>query len=232
MPHPTFEQALKALSQGDRDSAFKLMRQSIIADATYPPAWFWLSRLVDDEERRKECLERAISLDPNYREARDELESIRLKSLVSTFKAPVFDNTQREPLRLGEALRAKHLISEMQLQEALREQHAELNRGKKTMLGVVLLRRKMVSPLALAAVLVEQQQARRNPDRLGEYLVSRGLITPERLQQAIAEHALASIYEKPVRLGELLVQRGYIRREDLDRALEEQRQDAYNRYYY
>jgi hypothetical protein len=58
------------------------------------------------------------------------------------------------------------------------------------------------------------------------------MISAERLQHAIAEQALSAIYEKPIRLGELLVQRGYILQEDLDRALEEQRQDAYNKYYY
>lgn len=232
MSNAAFDQALQAIAQGDRPVAYRLMREVLIANSRYAPAWFWMSRLVDDDSQRRECLERAISIDPNYREAQEELEAIRLRDLVSTFRSPVFEQQQREPVRLGQALVTKGLLSEAQLQDALREQHADLNQGKKTMLGMVLLRRKMVTPMALAGVLVEQQQARRHPDRLGEYLLSQGLITPERLQQAIAEHLLASVYEKSPRFGELLVQRGYIRREDLDRALEEQRQDAYNRYYY
>jgi hypothetical protein len=232
MPHQSFDQALQALAQGDRATAFRLMRHAILNDSRHAPAWLWMSRLVDDETQKRECLDRALAIDPNYREAREELEALRLRDLVSTFKAPVFEEKRIEPPRLGQALVTKRLITEAQLQDALREQHAEHNRGRRTMLGMVLLRRKLISPLALAAVLVEQQQSRSNPDRLGEYLMSRGLISPERLQQAIAEHALACVYEKPIKLGELLVHRGYIRREDLDRALDEQRQDAYNRYYY
>lgn len=232
MAYSLFQQAQQAFARGDRDAAFKLARQAILQDSKHAPAWLLMSRVVDDEAQKRECLERALALDPNYREARDELDSMRLRELVAGFRSPAFQEPKREPIRLGQALVAKGLISEQQLQDALREQHNDHNRGHKTMLGLILLRRKFVSPLAMAAVLVEQQQARSLPDRLGEYLLSHGLLTPERLQQAIAEHALASVYEKPIRLGELLVQRGYIRREELDRALEEQRQDAYNKYYY
>jgi hypothetical protein len=233
MAHTLFEQAQQAFAHGERAVAFKLARQAILHDSKYAPAWLLMSRVVNDETQKRECLERALTLDPHSLEARHELDSMRLRELVAGFRAPAFQEPKREPLRLGQALIAKALITEQQLQDALREQHNDQNRGHKTMLGLILLRRKYVSPLALAAVLVEQQQANTSiPDRLGEYLLSEGLLTPERLQQAIAEHALASVYEKPIRLGELLVQRGYIRREDLDRALEEQRQDAYNKYYY
>jgi hypothetical protein len=231
MANTTFEQALQALAEGDRATAFRLMRQVIMSDSRHAPAWYWMSRMVEDEKQQRECLERALAIDPNYREAREAIESFRLRNLVSTFHAPVFEE-RREPTRLGQALVEKGLISDRQLQDALKEQHNDQNRGKKTMLGLVLLKRKLVSPLALAGVLVEQQQARNQPDRLGEYLLINKIITPERLQQAIAEHALVCVYEKPEKFGELLVKRGYIRREDLDRALEEQRQDAYNKYYY
>ncbi|GAB4112687.1 MAG: hypothetical protein Fur005_22470 [Roseiflexaceae bacterium] len=232
MPKALFDQALQALHQGDRATAFQLLRQVILADSRYAPAWYWLSTLVDDDTQKRECLERALAVDPNYREAKDALEALKLRDVIASFRSPVFEERRREPARLGQALVQKGLITDAQLQEALREQHQEQNRGKKTMLGMVLLRRKVISPLALASILVDQQEQRSEPDRLGDYLLTRGLISRERLEQALAEHALTNIYEKPIRFGELLVQRKYIRREDLDKALEEQRQDAYNKYYY
>jgi hypothetical protein len=232
MADSIYDAALQALAQGDRATAFQLMRKFLMTNSQNASAWFWLSRMVDSEEQQRECIERAIKIDPTHRDALNALEGLRLRALVSGFHAPVFEEKRIEPPKLGQALLAKKLISDPQLQEALREQINDRNRGKKTMLGLILIKRKLISPLALASVLVEQQQSRGNPDRLGDYLLAKKIITSERLQQAIAEHALACVYEKPIQLGELLVKRGYIRREDLNRALEEQRQDAYNRYYY
>jgi hypothetical protein len=226
------DQARQAFARGEREKAFQLTRHALLQDSKSAPTWILMSRLVEDATQRRECLDRALAIDPECREARDAIDAMRVQELVSGFRAPVFADQKREPLRLGQALVAAGLISEQQLLDALREQHNDRNRGKKTMLGTILLRRKVVSPLALAAVLIEQQQSRSTPDRLGEYLLSHGMISAERLQHAIAEQALSAIYEKPIRLGELLVQRGYILQEDLDRALEEQRQDAYNKYYY
>ncbi|GAB4112683.1 MAG: hypothetical protein Fur005_22490 [Roseiflexaceae bacterium] len=232
MMKATFNKALQAFHHGDRDMAFRLLRQVILDDSRYAPAWYWLSRLVEDENRKRECLEYAIAIDSEYREAQEALESIKLHRVVSGFRAPVFQEYRREPLRLGQALIQRGLLSPIQLQEALREQHQEHNRGKKVMLGMILLRRKMVAPLALASVLVDQQLQRTEPDRLGDYLLANQMISRESLELAIAEHALTCVYEKPIRFGELLVQSGYISQEDLDHALEEQRRDAFNKYYY
>jgi hypothetical protein len=232
MQERLFDQAMQALAQGDRTATFQLLRQVIMKNNKHAHAWYWMSRLVETEAQVRECLERALAIDPNYREAQEALEELRLRDLVQTFRAPVFEEQRREPPKLGQSLLQKKLITDAQLQEALREQINERNRGKQTMLGLILLRRKMISPLALAAILVEQQEQRGAAEKLGDYLLMKGYITRDRLEQAIAEHALMSIYEKPIRFGEMLVKRGYIRDVDLDRALDEQRQDAYNKYYY
>jgi hypothetical protein len=232
MSNSIYESSLQALANGDRATAFQLMRKYLMTNSRDASAWFWMSRMVDNEEQQRECLDRAIKIDPNHRDALNALEEIRLRALVAGFHAPVFEEKRIEPPKLGQALMAKKLISDAQLQEALREQLLDRNRGIRTMLGMILIKRKMISPLALAGVLVEQQQSRGSSDRLGDYLLLNKIITPERLQQAIAEHALACVYEKPIQLGELLVKHGYIRRDELNKALEEQRQDAYNRYYY
>ena len=232
MSDPIFDASLQAFARGDRATAFQLMRKVVVSNSRNATAWLWLSRMVETEDQQLECLERVIAIDPQHREALSVLEDIRLRKLVAGFHAPVFEAQRIEPPKLGQALLAKGLLKDAQLQEALREQINDRNRGKKTMLGMILIKRKMLSPLALAGVLVEQQQSRGNPDRLGDYLLIHKILTPERLQHAIAEHALACVYEKPIQLGELLVKRGYIRREELTHALEEQRQDAYNRYYY
>src|SRR5262249_33149518 len=59
-----FEQAVRTVQRGDRENGYRLLRQVLLADPSYAPAWYWMSRLVDDLGRKRECLERALALDP------------------------------------------------------------------------------------------------------------------------------------------------------------------------
>src|SRR4051812_44853402 len=76
---PKFQEAVLAARRGDRETARRLMRQAIIDDPTYPPAWLWMGGLVDDLAQRRDCLERALSLDPHLTAAREGLEILRLQ---------------------------------------------------------------------------------------------------------------------------------------------------------
>src|SRR5262245_8882883 len=71
-----FEQAVLSVQRGDRVSGYQMLRQVLLADPSYAPAWFWMSRLVE-AGRARECLERALALDPNLKAARDALATLR-----------------------------------------------------------------------------------------------------------------------------------------------------------
>ncbi len=43
-----FEQAVRTAQHGDMVNGYRLMRRVLLADPHYAPAWFWMSRLVDD----------------------------------------------------------------------------------------------------------------------------------------------------------------------------------------
>ena len=42
----------------------------VLEDPTYVPAWLRMAGLVDDMDQQRECLERALTLDPNCAPAR------------------------------------------------------------------------------------------------------------------------------------------------------------------
>jgi len=72
------EKGIAALEAGQREEARRLLARAVRAEPGNAAAWLWLSRCLDDEGRRQECLERASRLDsesripnhtshPNYR---------------------------------------------------------------------------------------------------------------------------------------------------------------------
>jgi signal transduction histidine kinase len=58
--------------------------------------------------------------------------------------------------------------------------------------------------------------------RLGEYLLEKGVLTPEKLQTALEAQKQALAEGKPRLLGQTLLQLGYVERETLDQAITEQ----------
>jgi hypothetical protein len=225
-----FEQAMLNVQRGDRASAYRLLRQVLLADPRYAPAWFWMSRLIDDPGRKRECLERALALDPSLKPARDALAGLRAQKQGSIQPRAV--EPGRAPQRLGAYLVERGLINQQQLELALVEQRAGRTWGKRAPLGDILISRGYLTPQALARSLLLQQRDRlqargARPERLGEYLVLGKLVTPEQLEAALAEQARLRQRGQFLILGELLVRRGFLKPDTLERVLARQRQDAY-----
>ena len=225
----SFEQAVLTARRGDRVSAYRLLRQVLLADPSYAPAWFWMSRLVDDTGRKRECLERALALDPRLKPARDALASLRTQEHdVQPYAA----EPGHAPQRLGAYLVGRGLINQQQLELALVEQRAGRTWGKRAPLGDILIGRGYLTPQALARALLLQQRDRlqargARPERLGEYLVLGKLVTPEQLEATLAEQARLRQRKQFFVLGELLIRRGFLKPDTLERVLARQRQDAY-----
>jgi hypothetical protein len=231
-----FQEAIQAAKRGDRPTAYRLMRQTLIENPSYAPAWFWMSRLVDDAAQQRECLERALALDATYTPARDELENMRLREVLATARSIVVAERTQEPRKIGDYLVEQGMITAAQLKEALAEQQANRNKGQRLPLGDILLRHGWLSPPALATALVKQQQDNLNPqvgqapERLGEYLVSEGVLTPAELAAALSQQAQLRQQGKHVVLGEILIRGRYLKPETLARVLELQRQDFFGRF--
>lgn len=133
---------------------------------------------------------------------------------------------------LGEILAAEGLLTERELEAALREQ-----RRSGRLLGQILVESGYVSSFTLARALTAQHGVELEPTgstassaeapvevtfaswkALGTLLVERGLVTDEQLESALAEQE-----RRPERrLGEILVARGYLTGAALAQALAQQ----------
>ncbi|UCC63030.1 MAG: efflux RND transporter periplasmic adaptor subunit [Anaerolineae bacterium] len=71
------ERGIAALKAGRREEARRSIARAVSADPKDATAWLWLSRCVHDEAQRRECLERALRLDPTGEAARRMAEDER-----------------------------------------------------------------------------------------------------------------------------------------------------------
>ncbi len=67
------EKGIAALEAGRREAARQLLAQAVCADPGNATAWLWLSRCLDDEAQRRECLERVLRLEPANEAVREAL---------------------------------------------------------------------------------------------------------------------------------------------------------------
>ena len=227
--------AAQAFYRGDRAAAYQLVRTALLSDSTSIEAWLWLSKLVDDPPRQRECFERVLMLDPQNSVARDQLERLRLRQLLATVHAPVIHDRYAGPRQIGAYLVDRMLITENQLQDALAEQRSLRRRGVFVQLGDILLQNDLLSPGTLAHALVKQfdEMAARaysaTPRFLGEYLIVEGLITPLQLQTALEDQMRLRLTGKPVAIGTLLLRNKCIDSAALQKVLEQQRSEFHSR---
>ena len=122
---------------------------------------------------------------------------------------------------LGELLVERGALDRYELDHWLKEQ-----RLSGLLLGELLVRHRVVSPMEVAAALAVQRGAdtivngieNGHHQQLGRILVERDLLTESGLQRVLLEQQRTGIT-----LGEALVRRGYVSQEQIDELLAEQR---------
>lgn len=67
-------QAVLSARAGDRDQARQLLARLLMDQPNHELAWLWLSDLVDSDQHRRYCLERALAINPGNTAARRRLE--------------------------------------------------------------------------------------------------------------------------------------------------------------
>jgi Protein of unknown function (DUF1189) len=70
-------QAREAIQRGDRAAARALLSEEIRVHPGSEIAWLWLSAVVDDPERERQCLERVLAINPGNTVAQEHLQRIR-----------------------------------------------------------------------------------------------------------------------------------------------------------
>jgi tetratricopeptide (TPR) repeat protein len=238
MEHTTLQAGIEAAQLGDLEGAYRLIRQAILEDSQYAPAWYYMSFLVPNLDRQRDYLEWALRLDPNYTEAKEALEQLHIRQLLASARSIVGP----EYRKIGDYLVDLGLISAAQRDQALAELHKEqakeqrraVDESQTKRFGDILLQHRWLTPQQLATALVQQQQERsrsgQRPERLGEYLMVGELVTGDQLGIALAEQARLRMHAKHTRLGELLVRSGSLVPSTLAHVLDQQQQDFASRY--
>lgn len=94
--HPFVESAIEAINQGDKKKALGLLKQVLTANPNDVDAWLVLATVIDNPERKRQCLNRVLAADPVNQLARAELfeldratlDGIPLSNLVPPFVPP------------------------------------------------------------------------------------------------------------------------------------------------
>jgi len=67
MPSEKLNSAIAAIKSGDKATSSRLLAEILIAEPSNETAWYWLATCVDDVEKKRYCLKRALSINPsNY----------------------------------------------------------------------------------------------------------------------------------------------------------------------
>jgi tetratricopeptide (TPR) repeat protein len=242
MEQTSLQQGIEAAQRGDRERAYQLIRQALVEDSQHAPAWYYMSFLLDDNERQREYLEWALTLDPNYAAAREALDQLHIRQVLASARSIVAPEYQAAPRKIGDYLVDQGLISAAQRDEAVAElaklephsKRRALEEAKAKRLGDIVLARSWLTPQQLASALVRQQQDRsrdgQRPERLGEYLMAAALVSSDQLGTALAEQSGLRMRGQHIRLGELMIRAGALVATTLSHVLEQQQQDFSSRY--
>ena len=104
MEQTSLQQGIEAAQGGDRARAYQLIRQAILEDSQHAPAWYYMSFLLDDVEQQREYLQWALKLEPNYSEAQEALDQLRIRQVLVSARSIVAPEHRPGPRKIGDYL--------------------------------------------------------------------------------------------------------------------------------
>lgn len=69
-------QAIELYNKGDKQQAAKLFGALVKDDINNSSAWYGLALCLDDAEKKRYCLQKVLSFEPNHQEAKIEIEKL------------------------------------------------------------------------------------------------------------------------------------------------------------
>ena len=78
----SLQQAIQVIQYGDRASGTRLLAQVLQADPQNVRAWLWMSEVADTDERRRECLQRVIEIEPANQAAHARLAQLEARATL------------------------------------------------------------------------------------------------------------------------------------------------------
>jgi tetratricopeptide (TPR) repeat protein len=225
---------IAATRAGDKEQARACFIRALKHEPANETAWLWLSHVMPTVEQALRCIDHLLTINPHNRQAQEARDVLNIRLLLEEAamlrpQAPTPPpSTPQRRYMLGEALVEARILTQQQLEQALKEQQRLARKKKVLRLGEVLLRMKLVRPEQLEAAIATQIETLPTTEGatmyLGEYLVRRGLVTRAQLHQGLAQQNELKRKGRAVLLGDVLVRCGYLAREQLNHAIVEWQQ--------
>ncbi len=73
---PTLQEAIAAIKAGDKKTGRAYLAEILQADPENEIGWLWLAGIVESDERRRQCLERVLEINPDNQAARRGLATL------------------------------------------------------------------------------------------------------------------------------------------------------------
>jgi hypothetical protein len=96
--HQFVQSAIEAAKHGDKNKALDFIKQVLAANPNDVEAWLVLATVVDDHERKSQCLKRVLSLDPTNQIARKEMLEMDRAAMGGAPISPVAPPSSKPPL--------------------------------------------------------------------------------------------------------------------------------------
>ena len=120
---PLVQSALEAANQGEKPKAAELVKQVLSANSNDMDAWLVLATIVDDPQRKRQCLNHVLSLDATNKTAREmllemdraELNSYRSQPITSPLSTTPSQSDNSSPRQSSLPQKSPSLSSEKSL---------------------------------------------------------------------------------------------------------------------
>ncbi|HLF26560.1 MAG TPA: hypothetical protein VJG32_09495 [Anaerolineae bacterium] len=89
MASTSLEQAITAIKAGDKQNGRWFLAQALQTDPGDDKIWIWMSAVVDSDAQRRECLERALSINPHNDLARRGLSKLQAAAFAGDLAQPM-----------------------------------------------------------------------------------------------------------------------------------------------
>src|SRR5512143_2311924 len=98
--HQFVQSAIDAANQGDKNKAMSFLKEVLAANPGDVDAWLVLAAVVDEPQRKRQCLNRVLALDPVNQLAREELLDMDRAEMGATppFKPEVVEDARQDDL--------------------------------------------------------------------------------------------------------------------------------------
>lgn len=97
---PLVQSAIDAANRGENNKAMEFLKQALAANPNDVDAWLVVAAIVEQPERKRQCLNRVLTLDPTNQIARDELLEMDRAAMGGAppfVPGPVADTRQGTP---------------------------------------------------------------------------------------------------------------------------------------